>query len=108
MYFFGSGKFRQHGMTNRHRDEHESTTREGGADIRRDLYRKFYGKINLFESFDSKLPAGEEGNDDGLTITVERSLLADDSRAHVVAARLEPAAPSACQPAHKAAQQEPC
>lgn len=43
------------------------------ADIKRDIYRKIYGKINFFESFDSKPPVGQEGNDYGLTITIGRS-----------------------------------
>ena len=41
--------------------------------IKRDIYKKIYGKLNFFESFDSKPPVGQEGNDYGLAITIGRS-----------------------------------
>lgn len=43
------------------------------TDIKRYIYKKIYGKLNFFESFDSKPPVGQEGNDYGLTITIGRS-----------------------------------
>lgn len=43
------------------------------TEIRRYIYKKIYGKLNFFESFDSKPPLAQEGNDYGLTITIGRS-----------------------------------
>lgn len=43
------------------------------TDIKRYIYKKIYGKLNFFESFDSRPPVGQEGNDYGLTITIGRS-----------------------------------
>lgn len=43
------------------------------TDIKRYIFRKIYGKINFFETFDSKPPVAQEGNDYGLTITIGRS-----------------------------------
>ncbi len=43
------------------------------TNIKRYIYKKIYGKLNFFESFDSRPPVGQEGNDYGLTITIGRS-----------------------------------